>query len=130
MGYMPRRTGYPPKRRRRSRRRLMKNPTKTITKYTRPRVDATSMTLARHANTVTNAVMATKEIVDNWQKMSGMLKARSNVKSLRQTGLVQRGKMNRHEKLKVSGIGPLNKGKGFNSTANGVVTTHGKSVIP
>ena len=61
-----------------------------------------------------------------------MLKSKSNVKALKQTKAVMRGDYHdRHEKLKEKGtIGPVNKGKGFNTAPNGIVITHGKGVVP
>ena len=36
----------------------------------------------------------------------------------------------RHEKLKIHGVGPEAKGKGYNKGANGVIVTHGRGVVP
>jgi hypothetical protein len=87
--------------------------------------------LAR-ANAALGAAQAVYETTQSWGKMAGMLKARYNTKALKQTKAVSRGKYaSRHEKLKQSGtVGPVNKGKGFNSKSHGVVTTHGKGVVP
>ena len=84
--------------------------------------------LASHANNLANAI----EVVNNWRQMAGMLRSKSNVKALKQTNATMRGNYHdRHEKLKPVGtVGPVNKGKGFNSAPNGVLTTHGKGVVP
>ena len=67
----------------------------------------------------------------------GIEGARGGVKKLKQTTAYTRGKYNkmkgknRHEKLKQAGtVGPMNKGNGYNRNPNGVVTTHGKGVVP
>lgn len=91
-------------------------------------VNRPALSLAGHANTLATAM----EVVNNWHKMAGMLKSKSNVKALKQTNATMRGNYHdRHEKLKQPGtIGPVNKGKGFNSNPNGVLITHGQGVVP
>ena len=134
---MRRRAGY-------RRRRLVTNPTLTRNSSTQVtsfkgggivarrsggvigRVNRPS--LASHANNLANAI----EVVNNWRQMAGMLRSKGRVKTLKQTTAKMRGDYHdRHEKLKNQGtIAPVNKGKGFNTKPNGVLTTHGKGVVP
>jgi hypothetical protein len=87
--------------------------------------------LAR-ANSAMAAAEAVYNTAQNYRKMAGMLKGRYNAKALKQTTAMTKGKYDaRHEKLKQKGtVGPVNKGKGFNTKSHGVVTTHGKGTVP
>ena len=139
---MARTRSYRRKRRSSRRRRLVSNPTTSLTAFTprnqivRPTGSFRRPTLSHLAKANTAIAVASQalETANNWHKMAGMLKSKANFKTLKQSGLVQKGKynkMHRHEKLKTQGnIGPVNKGKGFNTRPNGVLTTHGKGVVP
>lgn len=84
-----------------------------------------------HLNTLAAAV----DTVQNWSKMAGMLKSRANVKALKQTNLVKRGKANahnRHEELntfQANNKVPTGKGSG-KTRPTGVLTTHGVGRVP
>lgn len=73
-----------------------------------------------------------------YNKLQAAVNKLPKTKRLTQTKAVTRGKygsgagMNRHEKLKPVGtIGPVNRGNGRGySRPNGVLTTHGKGVVP
>ena len=131
----------------RRRRRLVNNPTLVRHASTQISEPATfrrgrassALTLPRRADLRVgtasahiNNLMLAVDTVNNWRKMSGMLRTKTNVKALKQTTAQMRGEYHdRHQKLSEKGtVGPVNKGKGFDSRPNGTLITHGKSVVP
>ena len=136
---MPRRVGYSrrPRRAPRRRRRLVDNPTKAVG-FPRVVHSPQNLRLSQLSSPMTHfqAAAQVAEAVHNWSKMAGMLKAKTNVKALKQTNLVKRGnvnnKHNRHEELNTFQANdkvPTGKGRG-KTNPNGVLTTHGVGRVP